>query len=689
MSPSERRRLNPQVPLLIVTCLSAQAAAAVVTATVHESPFTLLVHGALLVALALSLGNLRWRLPLNLLVYAAIVGMLILFSSRYAVSPLAAVFFPFSSMGDPNLAMAVLLVWLLIGFSVLQYHRRNLIFVSTCGLALFGLIGVINLEPGFLVAFAIYLFATILAWSYDALLDRAPQGATGKWWRMARSQAVSSATVLASVSLAAFFLSTLLHASVPSPFAGSGRFRPVWTWAGALIQGNFLFSKYFLVGAGPANLSEQVLFRVQADYLVLWRGRGYDHYDGHTWTQTLTGDRWIRRSGPHTFHLVESLPPGAKLNRQHFWVEKASTPVVLAAAEPVEVSFPQEPAGLAASGLKQDASGSLTVAPIRLPGSSYMVVSVSPESNPEKLRAAGTSYPSWLREKYIENVPLATEAALSGLAQEITAGAETPYDQALAIMQYLEANYFYTERGPVTPQREDAATYFLLKTRRGACDLFATAMAVMLRLTGVPTRVATGFISGDYDPQTRTRLIRASDAHAWVEVYFPGYDWVPFNPSPQRELEQEPLWTLLHRGQSWYVITKIAKSVGLLALGLALVILLFMAVVDPRLLQARWRNLRARFDPWERAALECRRASVALLATAALSPSPGDTPLEMLGQAENTIPPPAGHLRSRLRRLIEDLYRLRFAPQPGSPEQARQIARQFRTLRRRLRRCPR
>lgn len=688
MSPSEGSRLHPQVPLLIVTCLSAQAAASVVTATVHETSFALLVHGALLVALALSLGNLHWRLPLNLLVYAAIVGMLILFSNRHAVSPLAAMFFPFASMADPNLAMGILVVWLLIGFSLLQYHRHNLIFVSACGLALFGLIGVINLEPGFLVAFAIYLFTTILAWSYEALLAKAPQGTTGKWWRMVRSQAVSTATVLAGVGLAAFLLSSLLYVSVPSPFAGSGRFRPVWTRAGALVQGNFLLSKYFLVGAGPANLSEQVLFRVQADYPALWRAYGYDHYDGHTWTRTLTGDHWVRQSGPHTFRLVESIPSGAKLNRQHFWVEKVSTPVVLAAAEPVEVSFSAESAGLAASILKQDPSGSLTVTPVRLPGSSYTVISVAPESNPEKLRAAGTSYPAWLREKYIEDLPLATEAALAELVKEITAGAQTPYDKALAIRQYLEANCFYTERGPVTPQQQDAAAYFLLKTRRGACDLFATAMTVMLRLVEVPARVATGFISGDYDPQTQTSLIRGSDAHAWVEVYFPGYDWVPFNPSPQRELEQESLWALLHRGQSWYVITKIAKSVGLLALGLALVALLFMAVIDPRLLQARWGDVRAHFNPWERAARECRRTCAALLATEGLQPSPGDTPLEMLSQAEKVVPPPPEHLRSRLRRLIEDLYRLRFARQAGSADQAGQIARQFRALRRRLRHSP-
>ncbi len=679
------RAIDPQVVLLLLAAVSAQAAVFTVTATLAESGFSLLAHLGLLAGLAVSLRNLKRCFPLDWLAGGIIVAALAVFTIRSSGSALASLFYPLSALSDQNLSMAVLLVWLLVAFSFLQYRRRNLIFISACGLALFGLIGVVNLEPGFLVAFLIYLFATIMVWSYDALTARAAEGPATMWWRVARSQASSGASVLVGVSLAGFLISSLLYFTIPSPFGPGMRVSPMWSWAGALVQGDFLLSSRLPVGAGPATLSEQVLFRVQAEAPGLWRTNVYDHYDGHSWARTITSAYRVPQVADNWFALPWTPRPGQRLNRQRFWVESTSSGAVLAAAHPVEVRFGPGPWHFRMSSLTMDHYGCLTSNPVSLPGMAYQVVSLVPEADPEKLRRAGTSYPPWLRRLYIEDLPLATESALSALVEQVVAGAQTPYDKAVAIQQFLEANCYYTEREPITPLGKDAAAYFLLESRRGACDLFATAMAVMLRLAEVPARVATGFVSGEHDPHTGTEVIRGKDAHAWVEVYFPGYGWVPFNPSPAESLEEQSLLDLLRKGQSWYVIGRIAKAVGVVALAAALVVLVFLAAVDPRLLRHRLLHFHAGRYPWEHAARECRAANAALLASLGLAARPGETPLEMLNRA--AAHPGAAQAAGlpRLSRLTRTFYRLRYGPTPGSTQQAQRLAREFRTLRRRFR----
>jgi hypothetical protein len=86
----------------------------------------------------------------------------------------------------------------------------------------------------------------------------------------------------------------------------------------------------------------------------------------------------------------------------------------------------------------------------------------------------------------------------------------------------------------IAPQREemDAVEFFLFEQRRGYCEQFASSLAVMARSLGIPARVATGYAPGEYNPFTGLHEVRASDAHAWVEVYFPGHGWSAFDPTP-------------------------------------------------------------------------------------------------------------------------------------------------------------
>jgi hypothetical protein len=120
------------------------------------------------------------------------------------------------------------------------------------------------------------------------------------------------------------------------------------------------------------------------------------------------------------------------------------------------------------------------------------------------------------------------------LAQRLAAGMRSDYDVATSIASYLKANDFYGER---TPLRRYPLESFLFDDRTGYCQQFSGAMTLMLRMDGIPARVAAGFLPGSYNSATHKYEVRAVDAHSWVEVYFNGIGWVPFNPTPPRSIE--------------------------------------------------------------------------------------------------------------------------------------------------------
>ena len=129
----------------------------------------------------------------------------------------------------------------------------------------------------------------------------------------------------------------------------------------------------------------------------------------------------------------------------------------------------------------------------------------------------------------------ATALASSGyarmyeLAQELTADSRTDYDAVKAVERYLQDNYVYSERVPTRPL---PLMGFLFEDERGYCQQFSGAMALMLRMSGIPARVAAGFSPGSFNKDTREYRVRDLDAHSWVEVWFTGIGWVPFDPTP-------------------------------------------------------------------------------------------------------------------------------------------------------------
>ena len=117
------------------------------------------------------------------------------------------------------------------------------------------------------------------------------------------------------------------------------------------------------------------------------------------------------------------------------------------------------------------------------------------------------------------------------LARDLTAQAKTAEQKSNAIEQYFHREFGYTTQ-MLTEQVPDPLAHFLFERKKGHCEYFASSMAVLLRAVRIPARVATGFQSGVYNPVSGWHIVRAADAHSWVEAYLPGRGWVTFDPTP-------------------------------------------------------------------------------------------------------------------------------------------------------------
>ncbi|HEX3105566.1 MAG TPA: DUF3488 and transglutaminase-like domain-containing protein [Terriglobales bacterium] len=136
------------------------------------------------------------------------------------------------------------------------------------------------------------------------------------------------------------------------------------------------------------------------------------------------------------------------------------------------------------------------------------------------------------------------DSRIRPLTQTIVSDAKTPYDRASAIETYLRTHYGYTLQLGNT-KAADPISDFLFVRRRGHCEYFASSMAIMLRLIGIPSRVVNGFSGGEFNDITSQYVIRASDAHSWVEAYIPGEGWLAFDPTPGGNAQTHSEWSRL------------------------------------------------------------------------------------------------------------------------------------------------
>ena len=159
----------------------------------------------------------------------------------------------------------------------------------------------------------------------------------------------------------------------------------------------------------------------------------------------------------------------------------------------------------------------------------YDVVSETGLPSARELQRAPTDYPGDIRLVYLRLPDL--NPKIADLARQVTSAATNNYDRATAIQNYLRDNFRYT-LDPSAIEPKDPIDSFLFKSKSGYCEYFAASMAVMLRTLNIPSRLVNGFQTGSYNRIGKDFVVRARDAHSWVEVYFPNYGWITFDPTP-------------------------------------------------------------------------------------------------------------------------------------------------------------
>ncbi|WP_135819934.1 transglutaminaseTgpA domain-containing protein [Halostella litorea] len=265
---------------------------------------------------------------------------------------------------------------------------------------------------------------------------------------------------------------------------------------------------------GETELSPTVRFTVESERAEYWRVATYDRY---------TGDGWIRsgKSEPYDGQLLE--PPGPTRTVEQRVTVESPMRAMPAAASPVAVR------GDAAGDALVTDHGGLATGGRLAPGATYTVESEVLTTTPGELRRAGTEYPDYVRQRDYTQLPDDTPARLGERTAEIAGDETNPYDKAVAIEEYLEANKEYS----LDVDRPDGnvADAFLFEMDAGYCTYYATTMTAMLRSQGIPARMVTGYTPGQ-DVGNDTYVVRGVDAHAWVEVYFPDNGWVRFDPTP-------------------------------------------------------------------------------------------------------------------------------------------------------------
>ncbi len=292
----------------------------------------------------------------------------------------------------------------------------------------------------------------------------------------------------------------------------------------------------------------ETVFIVNSERPNYWKASVLDRFNGTNWVRSNV-DR-----GPS--ELPASVEPGpAELNPE--WATRVQ--VTIAALRSDLIIGPGTARNVV-SGVVAYPSGDETVVRALEPleeGDAYEMRAYAPDPTVAQMRAAGSGYAEGLSRFTEIDLPGASglpgfgvrtlgigegrapeaEAALErssysrmySLARDLGAGAPTAFDAVKAIEGHLYSNYTYSEN---PPERANPLSSFLFEDRIGYCQQFSGAMALMVRMLGIPARVATGFSPGLPDRSGSRFRVRDLDAHSWVEVYFSGIGWVPFDPTP-------------------------------------------------------------------------------------------------------------------------------------------------------------
>jgi transglutaminase-like putative cysteine protease len=268
------------------------------------------------------------------------------------------------------------------------------------------------------------------------------------------------------------------------------------------------------------HASERIDFIVNAGAPSYWQVRSYNVYTAQGWENSPVTDFTLKSRAPWD----GTAPPSNSEVVTYTVTPSILTDVLLTTGSFISTSKPVQVQ--VSSG---DVIGVLS-SHVLSAGESYTVTTAIATATPVELGRAGEDYPPSVLDIYLQ-LPSDFPERVRELAENLTANATTPYEKVLKIKDYLSRIPYKTDiKAP--PEGTDGVAYFLFTLKEGFCVHFASAMAVMLRSVGVPTRLAIGYLPGDPGSEKGEYILRDKFYHAWPQVYFPGYGWIDIEATP-------------------------------------------------------------------------------------------------------------------------------------------------------------
>jgi len=420
---------------------------------------------------------------------------------------------------------------------------RDLLFLSMMALAALLASAILTIDTAFLVFLSLFLVLGVSTFM-SLEMRRSAEGAVAPPLELrtpgARRLGRALGLTAVMMTLGALATGAVIFVSFPRfsvGYLGGLNFNPT------LISG---FTDNVELGRiGEIKLQTAVVMRTRLDVPrdaipnLRWRGISLTTFDGHRWYTPEHDNHPVMPDSSGWYRLSSSHSPeaGRSFRAVYYKVilEPMATDSLFVLAHPVALfgAFGRDTGNPLRDAptryLLVDQTNSLFRHENTFSKFQYEGRALVPVVSPEILRKASSEYPLNIRETYLQLPELDPE--IPKLAREITRRSATPFDKSEAIELYLRTRFGYTLTQPDPPPKDPLA-YFLLHRRAGHCEYFATAMTVMVRSLGIPARYINGFLLGEYNDVADSYIVRGSDAHSWVEVYFPEYGWIPFDPTP-------------------------------------------------------------------------------------------------------------------------------------------------------------
>jgi protein-glutamine gamma-glutamyltransferase len=442
------------------------------------------------------------------------------------------------NIGSVEGPLAALFAWIQVGHSFDVPARRDLTFSLAGSATLMAVAAAQALTPSFGIFVVLWLVSGM--WALFEIWSSMSEGA-----RLRPAQLAWTLATVVVVAFAALLVlpapkasSTILFPSSASGdvslgFSGSltgdsgSQSQPAQSGStsGADRVGGFLGFSNRLDTAIRGNLSNQILMRVRATYPSFWTAETFDQWNGTSWSVPDPLNRVIGGGSPFTVPVPEGDVLAGQTDIQTFYLATTGPNLVFHAGDAHEVYFP-------AQGIIDSRDGTIRTSLGMGPGTVYTVESLINQPTAAQLESTATSNEVLDladTQRYTE-LPHAYPR-VEQLAKQITAGKSTVYGKVEALIAWIGAHTHYSTDIPPLAPGQDTVDEFLFGNRTGYCEQISTALSVMLRTLGIPAREAVGYVPGPYDPITDLWEIQASDAHAWVQVWFPYYGWQSFDPT--------------------------------------------------------------------------------------------------------------------------------------------------------------